>query len=105
MLEQAEPIAYDIGLKPWEFWRLTPAELDALVEAAHRREEREAYRAAWLACHVYRACFQAFGGKKGARIAAKITPEKLLGLKPPKRREPETNVMSPSARRTDEATT
>ena len=90
-------MAYDIGLKPWEFWRLTPAELDAMVEAAHRREEREAYRMAWIACHIYRAAFQAFGGKKGARVAAKITPEKLLGLKPRKRPEMESDMTTDGA--------
>ncbi len=44
---------------------------------------------AWIATHIYRATFQAFGGKKGARIAAKITPEKLLGLKPRRRMDPD----------------
>jgi len=60
-------------LKPWEFWRCTPAELDALIDAANRRQEKEWYRVAWLATHIYRA----FVGKK----ARKITPEKLLGKK------------------------
>ena len=57
-----------MGLKPWEFWRLTPAELEEQVEGYKAREERAWYRTAWLACYVL-----------APHTKKKLTPEKLLG--------------------------
>lgn len=57
-----------MGLRPWEFWRLTPAELEEQVEGYRVREEREWYRTAWLACYVL-----------APHTKKKLTPEKLLG--------------------------
>jgi hypothetical protein len=59
---------------PWDFWRLTPAELHRQYAGYQKRIEGEYHRLAWLACHLPLA----MGVKKGT----KLTPEKLLGKKP-----------------------
>lgn len=41
-----------MGLEPGEFWRLTPAELNELIEGYRWRDKREQDRLAWLAWHV-----------------------------------------------------
>lgn len=44
-----EPLAYgELGLKPWEFWRLTPREFDLCVAGFKRREDRMWHLAGWL---------------------------------------------------------
>jgi hypothetical protein len=57
-----------MGLKPWEFARLTPSEFTAMVEGYRKRQEQEWYRTAWLACYVL-----------APHSKRKLTPEKLLG--------------------------
>lgn len=52
-LRDVEPLAYEAGLRPWEFWRMTPAELAAFLEGHKRREERALERAAWMMAHHY----------------------------------------------------
>jgi hypothetical protein len=37
-----------VGILPWDFWRMTPAELDERREGARRQDEREWERAAWM---------------------------------------------------------
>lgn len=54
------PEAYEIGLKPWEYERLTPAQYAAMVAARSREREHLRATLAWLiswvtAPHVKRA--------------------------------------------------
>jgi hypothetical protein len=78
-IRDALPAAYDIGLKPWEFDRITPDEFMDLIKAHRRRDEREWYRVATLAYWLVIPHIQ----KKKDR--SKFTPEKLLGLPPRKK--------------------
>jgi hypothetical protein len=58
-------------LKPWEFWRLTPRELNDMHAAAIAREGREHERMAWGLSYV----LSLFSKKP-------ITMDDLLGRKP-----------------------
>lgn len=69
-------MAYEMGLRPWEFQRMTPAEFTQAVEGYHRRQEREWERTAWLVQHMYVPHLKK--GKKPPTIDA------LLGRKPQK---------------------
>jgi hypothetical protein len=55
LIAQHEALAYDLGLRPWEFWQCTPAELDRLVQAEVRRRSRQADARAWMVAHVMAA--------------------------------------------------
>ena len=61
-----------MGLKPWEFERMTPREFERYVAGYRKRQEQEWYRVAWLACYIL-----------APYSKRKVTPEKLLGLKRP----------------------
>ena len=52
-LDSAEEMAYEMGLRPWEFQRMTPAEFAQVVAGYERRQEREWERVAWLVMHMY----------------------------------------------------
>ena len=41
-----------VGISALEFWRLTPAETFAAIEAANWRQEQDEYRDAWSAWHA-----------------------------------------------------
>ena len=72
-------LAYEIGLRPWEFDRLTPLEFEQMVDGYRKRRDRDWYQVAWMVAHLL-----APHRKRGQRA---LTPEKLLGLPPrPKRR-------------------
>ena len=71
----AHALACEIGIRPWEFWEMTPAELTAMLEGARTTEERRWYRTAWQVAYL----LTPYSKKK-------LTPEKLLG-RPPKRRD------------------
>lgn len=60
-----------MGLRPWEFDRLTPREFAGMAAGYRKRQEQEWYRVATLACYIG----QPYSKKK-------LTPEKLLGLPP-----------------------
>jgi hypothetical protein len=60
-----------MGLKPWEFDRLTPPEFARMLKGYQARQEQEWYRTAWLACYIL-----------APHSKRKLTPEKLLGLQP-----------------------
>lgn len=60
-----------MGLKPWEFDRLTPPEFARMLKGYRARQEQELYRTAWLACWII-----------SPHVKRKLTPEKLLGLPP-----------------------
>ena len=47
-MEQSEPVAYRIGLKPVEFEELTPGEFRLLVEAYEARRKDEDYRRSYF---------------------------------------------------------
>lgn len=70
-------IAYDVGLRPWEYDRLTPVDFDRIWAAYQRHLDREMYRAAWMVSWLL-----APHRKRGSRP---LTPEKLLGLPPKKK--------------------
>ncbi len=40
-------MAADIGIAPWDFWRLTPAEFYQQIESHNKREENELKKLAW----------------------------------------------------------
>ncbi len=48
----AEPIAYEIGLKPWEFEQLQPGEFMLMLEAENRRQREQDYRAAYFLSYI-----------------------------------------------------
>lgn len=75
-LDEAEAKAYDIGLKPWEFQRMTPAELRGMVDGYERRQESLRELAAFVVMHMYAPHMRK--GKKPPSIDA------LLGRKPRK---------------------
>lgn len=52
-LEKAEALSYEIGLRPWEFWRMTPLEFAETVRGYAKREEHEMERTAWQVMHMY----------------------------------------------------
>jgi len=60
-----------LGLKPWEFDRLTPGEFADILEGFNTRQEMEYQRTAWLAANLM-----------NLHLKRKITPAKLLGKKP-----------------------
>jgi len=62
-------LAAELGLLPWDFWKLTPGELDDLAEGARQRSKEEWYRTAWLVSYLLKPHL-----KKGK----KVTPESLL---------------------------
>lgn len=52
-LEWAESQAYGpLGLKPWEFYRLTPMELNKLIEGYQVRREDRAFMTAWFVSNM-----------------------------------------------------
>jgi len=60
----------DLGLKPWEFDRLTLAELRLMQEAQRKREERETELAAWIISWV-----------TGPHLKKPISVDRILGRK------------------------
>ena len=65
-------IAYETGIKPSEFWELTPAEFSSWLEGRSRAHRRDQELAAWVCANIMN-CWSG----KGHRI----TPSKLLGPK------------------------
>lgn len=61
-----------LGLKPWEFWRLTPGEFEEMVEGYNLRVEHEMHRLAWHAANIM-----------NVHLKKKVTPGKLLGKREP----------------------
>jgi len=61
-----------LGLKPWEFWRLTPGEYLEMCEGYNLRIEHEMRRLAWHAANVMNVHL-----KKRNRV----TVDQLLGKK------------------------
>lgn len=57
-----------LGLKPDEFWRLTPAELSELAEGYRERMDHVMHIVAWHAANVM-----------NVHLRRKVTPAKLLG--------------------------
>jgi hypothetical protein len=57
-----------LGLKPEEFWKLTPAELAALAEGAQQRERVKQERLAWAVAYLL-----------APWTKRRITPAMLLG--------------------------
>jgi hypothetical protein len=71
-----------VGLLPWQFWKMTPAELNAYVIGSRTRNEWAMERAAWMVSHLMNISGKSI--KKGKHV----TPDKLLGKKPkPPRRD------------------
>lgn len=64
-----------MGLKPWEFWRLTHAEFLDLIEGHKARIDQELERFAWHAANVM-----------NVHLKKKVTVKKLLG----KEKKPQT---------------
>jgi Phage tail assembly chaperone protein, TAC len=64
-----------LALKPWEFWRLTPRELQLLLDGAELRDDRDWRQMAQLAVWLL-----APWSKK------KLKVDKLLGGRPKQRR-------------------
>lgn len=65
-------IAYGpLGLKPWEFWRLTHAELLDMMEGRKHQADMEMRRLAWHAANVM-----------NVHLKKPVTVEKLLKPKP-----------------------
>lgn len=64
----------ELGLRPAEFWELTPGELALMVEGFRDRHRDEWFRVAWLASNVRHAVW----AKKG------FTPYELLGWQDPR---------------------
>jgi hypothetical protein len=65
-------VAYEVlGILPWDFWRLTPAEFARLLKGARRQEERKWQRVGWAVAHLMNV--------SGKRLRSKVTPAKLLG--------------------------
>lgn len=46
------PEAYEIGLRPWEYERLTPSQFTATIEAFNRRELRDRRKLAEAVRHL-----------------------------------------------------
>ena len=57
-----------MGLKPWEFDRLTPGEFTDILEGFNTRQEMEYQRTAWLAANLM-----------NLHLKRKVTAAKLLG--------------------------
>ena len=64
---------------PWEFERLTPAELDDLLEGYRERDLRQWQHEAWMVAHLMNISGKSL--KKGSRIK----PEDLLPKSSPAR--------------------
>lgn len=60
-----------MGLRPWEFGRLTPAEFEEMLAAHERAHERMWELAAWVVQHLYAPHMRK--GKKPPSV------DKLLG--------------------------
>lgn len=72
-------MAYEcLGLLPFQFWMLTPAEFDKMMQGYSRREEREWERTAWLAAHIV--------NMSGKMTKKDVTIDILLGRKPRKKK-------------------
>lgn len=71
--EVAAPIAYGLlGLKPWEFERLTPAEFLAMARAARAaREDQEDF--------IARVATPLINAAGAGKVRSRITQEQLLG--------------------------
>ncbi len=61
-------IAARVGVRPPDFWKLTPAEFASIVKAHNDQERGRWYRAAWMTAWQIRH-----------RVKGRVTPEKLLG--------------------------
>lgn len=78
----AEPVAYGpLGLKPFEFYRLTPGEFFALVEGYGWRQEREEEKMAWAVAHIV---------NYSGRLKRPVTPRQLLGRREGSRQDMRT---------------
>lgn len=59
----AEPLAYEIGLKPKEFEQMQPGEFWLLLEANNRRQREQDYRSAYFLSYMVAPYL-----KKGTKI-------------------------------------
>jgi hypothetical protein len=74
------PLAYEIGLRPWEWWRLTPREFGDMVEGYVAAERRRDYRAAVVVSAIYNTV------RDPRKRRRPFTPEDFLRGEKPARR-------------------
>ncbi len=61
-------------LRPWEYWRLTPAELGEMLVGSAARDEKEWERAAFIVSSLMNV--------SGKLLKKPVTVDQLLGRKP-----------------------
>ena len=75
-IERATPVAYGpLGLKPWEFGRLTFGEFYELAEGYHWRTRQEEKRIAGFVASIINTC-------TSRDLKKPVTVDLLLGRKP-----------------------
>lgn len=67
-------------LRPWDYWRLTPAELSEHLHGAIWRTDRDMERLAWAVAHVVNI--------SGKSVRSPVTVDKLLGRRGAEQRDP-----------------